>query len=105
MTKQPLIITQRYGIKSDGARQFSVVERRTVDPTKSPKWAELIAATPDLDPSPRETWAEIGSYHATIASALKAIARHTTLTSEAETLAELIAELTDLADAIRIAGK
>lgn len=100
MKTKPLPITHNYGIKSDGIRNFQLCERRLVDPTKSPKWAEKVAENPDLDPSPYEKWVEIESYHGRLDSALHAIVVRETLQFDGDTIEELKAKLASLHDVI-----
>ncbi|GIN10142.1 hypothetical protein J26TS2_00090 [Shouchella clausii] len=96
MKTKPLPITHNYGIKSDGIRNFQLCERRLVDPTKSPKWAEKLAENPDIDPAPYEKWVEIESYHGRLESALHAIVVRETLQFDGGSIAELKAHLDDI---------
>lgn len=67
-----ITLTPDYRITSDG-NQLIVHERHTVDPTKAPNWERRLAEDPTLDPSPRETWRELGYYGLRTDSLLLAI--------------------------------
>ncbi|MBU8597306.1 hypothetical protein KM908_14265 [Alkalihalobacillus clausii] len=100
MKTKPLPITHNYAIKSDGIRNFQLCERRVVDPTKSPKWAEKVSKNPGLDPSPYEKWVEIESYHGRLESALHAIVVRETLQFDGDSVTELKAHLDDIHELI-----
>ena len=84
-----IAINENYRITSD-AHNVIVLRKHIVDPTKGPNWAKLEAK--GADPMPREDWRE-QSYHGTVAQAIRAIGEQQVRDSEAESLAELLAEI------------
>ena len=75
--------------------QFNVIlnKRYIVDPTKSPNWEKRKAdgASPEL----REEWKEVG-YYPTIELAMDALVNKAVLSSDAETIPELLNEITQI---------
>jgi hypothetical protein len=65
MTANPKLLvnlTPDIRLTSDGERNYTLLERVTVDPAKGPNWSARLAADPTLDPSPREEWRQVDAY-------------------------------------------
>lgn len=82
-------VNANYRITSDD-RNVIVQRKHIVDPTKAPGWAkrEAEGASAEL----REEWRD-QSYHGNVPQALSAIGEQQVRDSNAETLAELLAEI------------
>lgn len=81
-------ITEDYRIVSDRPNGSFVVERRKiVDPTKSPAFKEGVT-----DPEKREVWIESG-FHSNIEQCISQILRLKLIESDAESLAQILAEI------------
>lgn len=79
-----------YRITSD-ERNVIVNRRHMSDPTKSPRWAELAAK--GASPEPTEKWKEV-SYHHRLEQALEWIVDQQIRDSAAESLEELVEQIT-----------
>ena len=82
-------VNAEYKITSD-ALNIIVNRKYIVDPTKSPRWAELAAK--GADPTPREQWREV-AYCNSIEFAIKWIMNQQIRESDAENLTELLDEI------------
>lgn len=81
-------ITEDYRIISDTTNgQFIVQRRHIVDPTKSPAYKEGVT-----DSAKREVYKD-RTYHARIEQAISEVLRLKLIESDAESLAQIIAEI------------
>lgn len=80
-------ITEDYRIISDESNgQFIVQRRHIVDPTKSPAFKD------GMDPTKREVYKD-RTYHARLEQAISEVLRLKLIESDAESLAQIIAEI------------
>jgi hypothetical protein len=82
-------VTEDFKIISD-AHNVIVQRKHSVDPTKSPNWAQLEAKGASAEV--REEWRDV-SYHPTLEQAIKSMLRKQVVNSDATSLAEVIDEI------------
>lgn len=85
-----ITITDDYKLTSD-ALNIIVNRKHLVDPTKSPNWARMKAE--GHDGSVRVEWKEV-AYCRTVEMALSYVAEQSIRESDAETIGELLSEIT-----------
>lgn len=82
-------ISEDFKIISD-SHNVIVQRKHTVDPTKSPNWAQLEAK--GASSQVREEWRDV-SYHPTLEQAVKSMLRKKVVNSDATTLTEVLDEI------------
>lgn len=86
-SKRTIAVGDEYRLAFD--ENNVMIERLiTVDPTKAPRFDPA-----KHDPTPRQVWRNIDSYHSTVPRALTAVLEYKMRNGEAATLRELLAEV------------
>lgn len=98
-------ITPDYRLTADD-RNFIVLKRFTVDPTKAPNWAVRLAVNPTLSAAIKTEWREnpTGCYYPLttdgMRSAIESAVIKSAAASDATTVAELLAAVQTFTDAV-----
>lgn len=97
-----IVFSEKYKLTSDELN-IMVHKKKVIDPTKSPNWAKLQAE--GADPTPRQEWSDPISYHGTIEQAVNSIINREIRLSDAESLRELISDISEIKMAVKEALK
>jgi len=92
--KLSIVLTENFRLTSDD-KNFTILERKFIYPTKSPNWPRMEAE--GADPTPRESWREDGYYPMntrSLVSALDSVILREATKECAENGAQSLMELT-----------
>lgn len=102
--KLNVILTKSYRLTSDGERNFTIEQRVTVDPSKSPSYLKRLKTEPDAIPDPPyEDWRDTGNYYGMTAGGLAAALEFVAVRAAVEDFAEAYdyCDLREFAEGLR----